>query len=211
MEKIILKDKTEIEIQDGASIGKITVLTTADKLRELFDSLNKENLENVQFSSGTYTNMMLMEPHFHINKTNEGLLVSFGLRQMTEEEKNQEAVAVAIGYLSDEQALSVPSLFEEWNPNKNLKAGTRYRRDGILYKCLQDHVGQADWAPELAPALFAKVLTSEEGAILDWVQPDSTNPYSKGDKVKHSGKTWVSDVDNNVWEPGVYGWSETTE
>ena len=211
MEKIILKDKTEIEIQDGASIGKITVLTTADKLGDLFDALNKENLKNVQFSSGTYTNMMLMEPHFHINKTNEGLLVSFGLRQMTEEEKNQEAVAVAIGYLSDEQALSVPSLFEEWNPNKNLKAGTRYRRDGILYKCLQDHVGQADWAPELAPSLFAKVLTSEDGTVLDWVQPDSTNPYTKGDKVKHSGKTWVSDVDNNVWEPGVYGWSETTE
>ena len=211
MEKIILKDKTEIEIQDGASIGKITVLTTADKLRELFDSLNKENLENVQFSSGTYTNMTLTDPHFAINKTDEGLLVSFGLRELTEEEKNKDAVAVAVSFLSDEQALSVPSLFEEWKPNKNFKTGTRYLRNGILYKCLQDHTGQSDWAPELAPALFAKVLTSEEGAILDWVQPDSTNPYTKGDKVKHSGKTWVSDVDNNVWEPGVYGWSETTE
>ena len=207
MEKIILKDNTEIEILDGASIGKITVLTTVDKLGELFDALNKENLENVQFSSGTYTNMMLMEPHFNINKTDEGLLVSFGLRQMTEEEKNQEAVAVAIGYLSDEQALSVPSLFEEWNPNKNFKAGTRYRRDGILYKCLQDHVGQADWAPEIAPSLFAKVLTSDDGTVLDWVQPESTNAFMKGDKTKHAGKTWVSDLDNNVWEPGVYGWS----
>ena len=207
MEKIILKDKTEIEIQDGASIGKITVLTTADKLGELFNALNKDNLENVQFSSGTYTNMMLAEPHFSINKTDEGLLVSFGLRELTEEEKNQEAVAVAIGYLSDEQALSVPSLFEEWNSGKSLKAGTRYRRDGILYKCLQDHIGQADWAPEVSPSLFAKVLTSDDGNVLDWVQPDSTNPYSKGGKVNHNGKTWISDVDNNVWEPGVYGWS----
>ena len=27
------------------------------------------------------------------------------------------------------------------------------------------------------------------------------------------GKTWISDIDNNVWEPGVYGWTEldTTE
>ena len=30
--------------------------------------------------------------------------------------------------------------------------------------------------------------------------------YNIGDKVTHNGKTWVSDVDNNVWEPGVYGW-----
>lgn len=207
MEKIILKDNTEIEIQDGASIGKITVLTTADKLGDLFNALNKDNLENVQFSSGTYTNMMLMEPHFNINKTDEGLFVSFGLRQMTEEEKNKDAVAVAISFLSDEQALAVPSLFEEWNSNKKFKAGIRYRHEGILYKCLQDHVGQIDWTPEVATSLWTKVLTSEDGAVLDWVQPDSTNPYAKGEKVNHNGKTWVSDVDNNVWEPGVYGWS----
>lgn len=39
-------------------------------------------------------------------------------------------------------------------------------------------------------------------------QLDSTNPYTKGDKVTHNGKTWISDIDNNVWEPGVYGWME---
>lgn len=32
-----------------------------------------------------------------------------------------------------------------------------------------------------------------------------------GDKVAHNGKTWVSDVDNNVWEPGVYGWIEQSD
>ena len=35
-----------------------------------------------------------------------------------------------------------------------------------------------------------------------------TNPYKKGDKVTHNGSTWVSTVDNNVWEPGVYGWEK---
>lgn len=30
--------------------------------------------------------------------------------------------------------------------------------------------------------------------------------YMRGDKVTHGGKTWVSTCDNNVWEPGVYGW-----
>ena len=30
----------------------------------------------------------------------------------------------------------------------------------------------------------------------------------KGAKVSRNSKHWISDVDNNVWEPGVYGWSE---
>ena len=32
--------------------------------------------------------------------------------------------------------------------------------------------------------------------------------YAKGAKVSHNGKHWVSTADNNVWEPGVYGWDE---
>lgn len=41
-----------------------------------------------------------------------------------------------------------------------------------------------------------------------WAQPGSTNPYMLGDKVRHNGKIWMSTIDNNVWEPGVYGWAE---
>ena len=29
-----------------------------------------------------------------------------------------------------------------------------------------------------------------------------------GDKVKHDGHTWESEVDNNSWVPGVYGWRQ---
>lgn len=46
--------------------------------------------------------------------------------------------------------------------------------------------------------------------IPEWEQPDSTNPYMAGDKVAHNGKTWGFAIDNNVWEPGVYGWSEVS-
>jgi hypothetical protein len=41
---------------------------------------------------------------------------------------------------------------------------------------------------------------------LPWQQPDSTNGYMRGDKVTHNGFVWISDLDNNVWEPGIYGW-----
>ena len=33
----------------------------------------------------------------------------------------------------------------------------------------------------------------------------------KGDRVTHGGRTWVSTIDNNVWEPGVYGWEAEDE
>lgn len=48
------------------------------------------------------------------------------------------------------------------------------------------------------------------GTIPEWVQPTgATDAYNKGNRVKHAGKVWASLVDANVWEPGVYGWTET--
>ena len=79
-----------------------------------------------------------------------------------------------------------------------------------MYRCLQGHTAQADWTPDAAPSLWAKVLIPDPEMIPEWEQPDSTNTYSAGDKVTHNGKTWVSGIDNNVWEPGVYGWTEVS-
>lgn len=114
--------------------------------------------------------------------------------------------------LSDEQALTVPIIYPAWNGNSvSYTIGDRVICGGVLYKCLQAHTSQAAWTPTDAPSLWAKVLIPTPGVIPEWEQPSSTNPYSEGDKVKHNGKIWTSDIDNNVWEPGAYGWSEVTE
>lgn len=109
---------------------------------------------------------------------------------------------------TDEQALSVPVLYPAWRSGVAYVTGQRVLHNGVLYKVLQDHTSQDDWTPDAASSLFAQVLIPDENVIPEWVQPDSTNPYAKGDKVTHNGKTWVSDYDNNVWEPGVFGWTE---
>ena len=80
-----------------------------------------------------------------------------------------------------------------------------YYLQDALYKVLQNHTSQADWAPDTASSLYAKVLTDPTGKVLPWEQPNSTNPYKKGDRVTHKGKTWESLVDSNVWEPGAVG------
>ena len=108
---------------------------------------------------------------------------------------------------TDDMSLQVPEIYPTWREGIAYTTNTRILYNEVLYKVLLDHTSQADWTPDVAPSLFAKVLTSET-EILEWVQPDSTNPYMKGDKVTHNGKVWVSTIDNNVWEPGVYGWEE---
>ena len=107
---------------------------------------------------------------------------------------------------TDEIAVKSAILYEEWNGNsKTYKEGQRLNYGGSLYKVLQAHTSQDDWAPDVAPSLFAKVLIPNANVIPEWEQPDSTNPYMTGDKVTHNGKTWESLVDNNVWEPGATG------
>lgn len=114
--------------------------------------------------------------------------------------------------LTDAEAVSATCLHPKWSGDSvQYTAGQRVQYDGVLYTVLQNHTSQAGWKPTAAPSLFAKVLIPDPTVIPEWEQPESTNPYAKGDKVKHNGKTWVSDIDGNVWEPGVYGWTEVAE
>ena len=109
---------------------------------------------------------------------------------------------------ADEQAIDAAAVYPTWREGVAYVTGERVRYNEILYKILQDHTSQTTWTPESAPSLFAKVLISDPETIPEWIQPDSTNPYQTGDKVTHNGATWISTIDNNVWEPGAYGWTK---
>lgn len=114
---------------------------------------------------------------------------------------------------TDEQAVQVKDLYDDWSGESvDYKAGTYLLYNGVLYKVLKGHTSQIDWTPDTATSLYAKVLTSLSGEVLPWEQPDATNAYMQGDRVLHNGKTWESEADNNVWEPGAVGapWKEVT-
>lgn len=126
-----------------------------------------------------------------------------------------DAVLALRDTVTDEQAAVVPALYPEWKAGVAYTAGQRVLYGDTLYKVLQEHTSQDDWTPKAAVSLFAKVLMADDGTVLNWVQPDSTNPYMKGDKVTHNNKVWESQIDNNVWEPGDVGtetlWTEVVE
>ena len=77
--------------------------------------------------------------------------------------------------------------------------------DGRLWRVVQSHTSQAGWLPGVAWALFAE--TWESGTVPAWRQPQGAHDaYPSGFRVTHEGQTWQSNVDANVWEPGVFGW-----
>ena len=103
-------------------------------------------------------------------------------------------------------------LFSPWAYPVNYTVGQiRRYTDGKLYKCLQAHTSQADWTPDTAVSLWVSISDPAE-EWPEWSQPlGAHDAYSKGAKVSHKKKHWISTVDSNVWEPGVYGWEESTD
>ena len=119
-----------------------------------------------------------------------------------------QSITTATGYLTDEQAETVSDLFPVWESDTSYNVGDRRTYEVLLYRCVQAHTSQAGWEPPNVPALWVRTFTEEWP---EWIQPTgSQDAYSKGDKVSHNEKHWVSDVDGNVWEPGIYGWEEVS-
>ena len=115
-------------------------------------------------------------------------------------------IQTAIAYLPDEEAETVTALFPIWEESKAYAVGDRVQYNELLYRCVQAHTSQADWTPDVVPALWVRTSTEEWP---EWIQPTGAHDaYNQGDKVSHNEKHWVSDIDANVYEPGVYGWTE---
>lgn len=119
----------------------------------------------------------------------------------------RQIIEQAMAFIEDEAtAIEGTPLFPEWRPEVAYVVGTRVKYNDVLYKVLQDHTSQETWTPVDAPSLFAQVLIPDENVIPEWIQPGSTNPYMKGDKVTFNGAVYQSTIDNNVWAPDAYGW-----
>ena len=111
--------------------------------------------------------------------------------------------------LPDSDALEAVELFEHWTPDGHTySVGDKLQDDGVLYKVLLAHVSQPSWKPANAPSLFVRVDNPAE-EWPEWIQPlGATDAYAKDAKVAHNNKHWISNLDGNIWEPGIYGWSE---
>ena len=132
------------------------------------------------------------------------------------EEQRQNAAAIAFvvlaesGSIDDVTASEQATLFSEWVPGVKYAVGQLRRYGDTLYRCVQEHTSQEGWEPDKAASLWSATSDpSEEWP--EWSQPiGAHDAYSAGAKVSHDGKHWTSDLDGNVWKPGVSGWTEAT-
>ena len=106
------------------------------------------------------------------------------------------------------------ALFPEWDPLWTGKRGAILMDEGVLYRALHDiGPGQNTKPTEDNGSLWKKIGNPGE-EWPEWSQPIGTlDAYAIGDKVTHNGKRWIctgvgGDGKWNVWEPGVYGWTE---
>ena len=115
-------------------------------------------------------------------------------------------IEIAASTMTDETALTAVELFPVWEAGKAYAVSDRVQHDGMLYKCVQAHTSQADWAPDATPALWVVVSIDE---YPEWVQPTGAHDaYNTGDKVSYNGKHYVCTIDANTYAPDVYGWKE---
>lgn len=115
--------------------------------------------------------------------------------------------------LPDTNAMEIADLYEDYAVGKTYPAGYIFKygvnADGEtqLYSVLQEHTSQEEWKPNETPSLYKAIGFTDSGVPV-WTQPlGSTDAYQLGDEVSYEGKIWESTIDNNVWQPGVYGWN----
>ena len=117
-------------------------------------------------------------------------------------------IEAAASTMTDEVALTAVELFPAWTAGKAYAVGDRVQYNGALYKCVQAHTSQVDWAPDATPALWVAVSVD---TWPEWVQPTGAHDaYNRGDKVSYNGKRYICTADANVYAPGVYGWEAAT-
>ena len=121
--------------------------------------------------------------------------------------------------LEDEKAMEVAYMYDPWEIGKSYNVGDflTYGVNGVddpqLYKVVQAHTSQADWRPDITPALYVAIGLNENGYPV-WSQPTGAHDaYNNGDVVNYNGTLYRSLIDGNVYSPEAYpgGWAVYSE
>lgn len=211
MDRIIRIDGTELGLTDEAryikygSCGQFVQTTRADAIGVAFKGVVYNLLGHDEIAGA---DTVLVSDA----STADELTAQ---RADLDEQKNVAAITFVSlaekGDIDEVTATEHADVFEQWVYPKAYSVGKIVQDGGKLYKCVQAQTSQADWPPADTPALWNKIGDPSE-EYPEWSQPlGAHDAYPLGAKVSHNGKKWVSDVASNVWEPGVYGWTEVIE
>lgn len=126
----------------------------------------------------------------------------------------REAMDTAGALLNEEMALECVRLYRSWEIGRNYKVDEylTYGQNGVgdpqLYKVVQAHTSQADWTPDITPALYDAIGLDDSGYPV-WSRPTGAHDaYNVGDIVNYNGTLYESTINGNTWSPDEYpaGW-----
>lgn len=129
-------------------------------------------------------------------------------------EQFRRALQMFAASLTEEQALEIVSVYPAYAVDRAYSAGefitydVNAVGDPQLYKVVQAHTSQADWAPDATPTLYTPVGLDDSGYPV-WAQPTGAHDaYNAGDIVNYNGVLYESLIDGNTWAPDIYsaGW-----
>lgn len=211
--KLQFNDGRQIDIEsltvENASMSIKILRTDHETLRDLFS--DEFACERMTVEGDVYDGFTILDQIIdHTGKIWEVIILQAG---SPEDKKVQEAAVklarIQAKALDDGDASEVKYLFDAWSGEGVAYAvGDRVLYADTLYRVIQAHTSQPDWTPSAAVSLFVRCDDPGE-EWPEWIQPTGAHDaYEKGYKVSHNGKHWINDVDANVYEPGVYGWTE---
>ena len=111
--------------------------------------------------------------------------------------KLRSIIETAMDKVDDNTALEAPQLFKNWAAGETVKPGDRryYAPTQKLYKVRdgQGHTTQADWTPDVTPALWAVVSKGQTGTADDPIDAARGMEYTYGLYYKdpEDGKTYL--------------------
>lgn len=106
---------------------------------------------------------------------------------------------------TDEEALSISMLFDEWVPDHKYEKDEIIRYEDDLYRIGQDHTSQYQWIPGTTgvDALYSKIEIGDDGYEV-WKEWDGVSGvYDEGKVVRdpNDNQLYKSKVPSNVWGP----------
>ena len=208
--KAIFNDATELSVQQAIPEGdylKILSLEAPETLRQCFEDPLKTQRITVQERGQTIATYEGYTSLYRIEWSPGGIytVVMYKAEKTPEVQAEVQQAAVLVAQLqaqslTDAQAITVKAIYPAWSPD-GVQYPVDYKvlQDDVLYKCLQEHTSQENWAPGVAPSLWTAVETGEHAGTLEDPIPVPETvttagfEYEKGKYYSEGGAVYLMD------------------
>ena len=207
--KFSLYDTT---VQEVASLNE-SDLTLYDESDEIIEVIKGYEITSISVENNSITLIMLRKLSEASASAIQALEENYNISTLKIKSLNQAVLNFGTAFstvimrsgLSDEEALTVASMYPEWTVGFDYKQNWIIQHDDNLYRIGQDHTSQEQWVPGETgtEALYSKIEITEEGYEV-WQEWDGVSgSYANGQIVKdpNDEQLYKSLIDNNVWGP----------